>query len=94
MERAIREKRAAENELEKMTQRLPQETQRMNDIIEELSNKLRLTEKERIQSSEAAARWERGWDGEQDDIFNAVISFSFLIINIACNKNLVVIKTS
>jgi predicted nuclease with TOPRIM domain len=56
MERAIREKRAAESELEKMTLRLPQETQRMNDIIEELSNKLRLTEKERIQSSELASR--------------------------------------
>eukprot|EP00842_Homolaphlyctis_polyrhiza_P003099 jgi/Hompol1/3790/HPOL_001678-RA len=47
VERAIREKRAAESELEKMTRHIPAESDRLTMMIEELHLKLRASERER-----------------------------------------------
>ncbi|TPX72309.1 hypothetical protein SpCBS45565_g00725 [Spizellomyces sp. 'palustris'] len=50
-ERSIRDKRSAEAELEKLTRHLPEESERLELIIEELNNKLRASERERNQAT-------------------------------------------
>jgi hypothetical protein len=47
IERAIREKRAAESELEKTTRHIPQEADRLVMAIEEAHSKLRGSERDR-----------------------------------------------
>jgi chromosome segregation ATPase len=47
IDRAIREKRAAESEIDKLTLHIPAEADRMNVLIEELHSKLRASERER-----------------------------------------------
>ncbi|KAH9256572.1 hypothetical protein BASA81_005264 [Batrachochytrium salamandrivorans] len=49
-ERAIREKRAAESELDKMTRHIPAESDRLTMLIEEMHSKLRASERERIEA--------------------------------------------
>ena len=50
IERAIREKRAAESELEKLTKRTPGQIDQLEMTIEELNCRLRLCERERIEA--------------------------------------------
>ncbi|KAJ3323817.1 hypothetical protein HDV06_001187 [Boothiomyces sp. JEL0866] len=47
VERAIREKRAAESELEKLTRHIPAEADRLTMVIDEMHSKLRASERER-----------------------------------------------
>ena len=55
-ERAVREKRAAESELEKITRHIPAEADRLNMVIEEIHGKLRASEREK---HDAVQRLER-----------------------------------
>ncbi|KAJ3019800.1 UNVERIFIED_CONTAM: hypothetical protein HDU68_010500 [Siphonaria sp. JEL0065] len=52
-ERSIREKRAAESELEKMMKHIPDEVERLNGIIEEVAGRLRSAEREKSDNLEA-----------------------------------------
>ena len=50
MERAVRDKRSAENELEKMTRHLPGQVDQLEMTIDELNTRLRSSERERIEA--------------------------------------------
>lgn len=56
-ERAIREKRAAESELEKITRHIPAETDRLTMAIEEMHSRLRASERERHEASHKVERF-------------------------------------
>ncbi|KAJ3077143.1 hypothetical protein HDU98_007528 [Podochytrium sp. JEL0797] len=51
-ERSMREKRAAESELEKMMKHIPDEVERLNGIIEEVAGRLRAAEREKSDNLE------------------------------------------
>ncbi len=50
MERAVRDKRSAENELEKMTRHIPGQVDQLEMTIDELNTRLRSSERERIEA--------------------------------------------
>ncbi|KAL5040282.1 hypothetical protein BDV3_006600 [Batrachochytrium dendrobatidis] len=49
-ERAIREKRAAESELDRLTRHIPAEADRLSMLVEEVHAKLRISERERVEA--------------------------------------------
>ena len=53
----MREKRAAESELEKVSKYLPDETERLHLAIEEFSNKLLISERDRSALAEKLTRF-------------------------------------
>ena len=55
-ERAMRDKRAAESELDKMTRHIPAEVDRMTMALEELHSKLAASERERHDSMQKLER--------------------------------------
>lgn len=57
IERAIREKRAAESELEKVTRHIPQEADRLTMAIEEVHSKLRSSERDRHDAIQKLERY-------------------------------------
>jgi hypothetical protein len=50
MERAIRDKRSAESELEKLSRHLPGQVDQLEMTIDELNTKLRSSERERVEA--------------------------------------------
>jgi chromosome segregation ATPase len=56
LDRAVREKRAAESELDKLIQHLPQETSRWEQTVEELYSKLRVVEREKHEATHQCER--------------------------------------
>ncbi|KAJ3332778.1 hypothetical protein HDU76_013105 [Blyttiomyces sp. JEL0837] len=67
-ERAIREKRAIENELEKTTLHIPEETERMNAIVEEMALKMRVSERERVEAMEMVGVLQQKLHREQNRV--------------------------
>lgn len=57
VERALRDKRSAESELEKMTRHIPAEADRLTMTIEELHSKLRASERERHEAVQKLERF-------------------------------------
>ncbi|KAJ3191899.1 hypothetical protein HK101_007313 [Irineochytrium annulatum] len=58
LERAIREKRAAESELEKTSKFIPEEGERLNRMVEDMATRLRISERERFEAVEMAGRFD------------------------------------
>ncbi|KAJ3210525.1 hypothetical protein HDU67_005231 [Dinochytrium kinnereticum] len=52
--RSIRDKRAAESELSKLSKSIPEETERLTRIVEDMAGRLRISERERLEAVEAA----------------------------------------
>jgi predicted nucleic acid-binding Zn-ribbon protein len=57
-ERAIREKRAAESELDKLTRHIPEETDRLTMALEEMHSRLRHSERERNEAMHKVERYD------------------------------------
>lgn len=57
VERAIREKRAAESELDKITRHIPAESDRLTMAVEEMHSKLCASERDRHEALQKLERW-------------------------------------
>ncbi|KAJ3093556.1 hypothetical protein HDU97_009473, partial [Phlyctochytrium planicorne] len=55
VERSLRAKRTAEAELHNLNKTIPEETERLNRILEDMGNRLRISERERCEAVEAAS---------------------------------------
>ena len=65
LDRALREKRAAESEVEKITKHLPEEGNRMNIAFDELHSKLNSAEKERLEAEQRLEALQSNFKQEQ-----------------------------
>ncbi|KAJ3262724.1 hypothetical protein HDU77_000166 [Chytriomyces hyalinus] len=65
-DRAIREKRAAESELEKMSHHIPDEVERLNGIIEEVAARLRSAEREKAENMETLSSLQQKLSRDQN----------------------------
>ena len=65
LDRALREKRAAESEVEKITKHLPEEGNRMNAAFDELHSKLNSAEKDRLEAEQRLEALQSNFKQEQ-----------------------------
>lgn len=56
-ERALREKKSAENELDKLLRSIPAESDRQIIVVEETHSRLRISERERVDAQQKLERY-------------------------------------
>ncbi|KAI8803195.1 hypothetical protein BJ742DRAFT_909104 [Cladochytrium replicatum] len=66
MDRAIREKRAVESELSKISKSFPLESERLHNLMEELNEKLRMCERERAEATQRYESLHQKYSREQN----------------------------